>query len=199
MAKKKLSREEKNRLKEEKKKAKLEQIRAKTEQKSSEIEENKVPIISEQPIENKKPKTQSTNSFDNSPKAIINPNDYKSMNVVFHLDKKDIIGQWSWGLKRNRLELEYEETIKPYLVHPENTKWGTLEMEKYGRFNKTKHHHMPLGGLNEEIQTRWKEIGLEHPEVFTFRITGKKRIWGFRRVNNYFIVWWDPEHQLIPM
>lgn len=190
MAKNKLSREDK-------KKARLEQISTKTKIKSNTIPQDKTPIISVLPSEDKTPKTIIDTNFDNLPKAIINPNDYKSMTVIFHLDKKDIIGNWSWGLERNKLEIEYQDIIEPYLEHPKNTKWGTLEMERYGKDNKTKHHHMPLGGLKDEIQVRWKEIEIEHSEVFTFRITGKKRIWGFRRVNNYFIVWWDPEHELI--
>lgn len=197
MGKAKISREEKKREKEEKKRLRLEQIRAKTETKSNNISQHKTPIISDLPSEEKTPKTIIDTNFDNLPRAIVNPDDYKSMNVVFHLNRKDIVDKWSWGLERNKLEIEYEDVIEPYLEHPKNTKWGTLEMERYGKDNKTKHHHMPLGGLKEEVQLRWEEIEIEHSQVFTFRITGKKRIWGFRIVNNYFIVWWDPEHELI--
>jgi hypothetical protein len=57
---------------------------------------------------------------------------------------------------------------------------------------------MDLGGLSDEIQSRWQEIELDYPEVFTFRFSGTERLWGFRIINKYFIVWWDPKHELIP-
>lgn len=202
MAKKKLSREEKNIIKEEKKFSKLEQIRNKTILNLHSISEEKEPLLLNAPLEDKIPAILTTINLNNVPRAILNPNEYKSMNIVLHLENKDVIDSWSWGLKRNTLDTDYKTQIEPYLEHLKTTKWGTLESEMYTNgkgISKTKHHHIPLSGLKEEIQNRWKEIDLEHSEAFTFRISGKKRIWGFRRVNNYFIIWWDPKHELIPM
>lgn len=205
MAKDRLSREEKNKLKEDKRHAKLEKDRnrviplIKEPSVENEPSVKNEPIVLHSPSSIKEPSALETPTAHLIPKAQQNPDIYKSMYPEFFLTQKDIEGQWSWGLNRSQLDDDYEGIIEPYLNHPKNTKWGTLILETYGRENKTKHHHMDLGGLKVEIQDRWKEIELDYPEVFTFRLQGKQRLWGYRSVNKYFIVWWDPEHALIPM
>ena len=197
MTKKKLTREEKKKLKEEEKRKKLEKLRAKVLPPLPTLNTSSSPINKEIPSLSDIPKNQDV-VIDNTPIINENPNAYKSMLVEIYLNSKDISGKWSWGLKRKELDVDYDSIIEPYLKHPKSTKWGTLELELYGKKNKTKHHHIPVTALNEEIQLRWQEIELDYSEVFTFRISGKQRIFGYRIKNKYFIVWWDPKHELIP-
>lgn len=198
MATAKLSRAEKKQLEAEKKLAKLEKMREKIIPSFKEPAINKEPIVLEIPNSLNEAISIEVPPELYTPKILENPDSYKSMCVEFHLDKKDTVGEWSWGLDRSRLDSEFKTIIEPYLIHPTNTKWGTLLGERYGKDNKTKHHHMDLGGLSDEIQSRWQEIELDYPEVFTFRFSGTERLWGFRIINKYFIVWWDPKHELIP-
>lgn len=211
MAKEKLSRAEKKKIAAESKRAKLEKTREKTFPSFHEPSTIDEPIIAESPstIESpsikelpsheKMPKVQQHGVHDINPKHIQNPDTYKSLTVEFFLENKDVIDKWSWGLQRSLLDTHYTSDIEPYLQHPKSTKWGSLILETYGRKNKTKHHHMDIGGLQDEVQERWREIGLDYPETFTFRLSGKKRIWGYRIINRFFIVWWDPEHEIYPV
>lgn len=210
MAKVKLSRAEKKKNLEEKKLEKLEKIREKIFPPFNEPSIIDTPIISESPIvsefptvkvapdDENNPKILHHSAHDIDPKNIQNPDSYKSLNVEFSLASKDVIGTWDWGLERSLLDTNYTSDIEPYLEHPRSTKWGSLILETHGKKNKTKHHHIDIGGLRDEIQQRWSEIELDYPEAFTFRVSGKKRIWGYRIVNKFFIVWWDPKHEIIP-
>jgi len=198
VAKKKLTREEKKKLKEEIKREKLEKLRLKTLPPLPSLDVSLSPINKEVPSLLDIPKNQEV-PVDTTPITNENPNVYKSMFVEVYLESKDILGKWSWGLERNQLDVDYDSIIEPYLKHPKSTKWGTLENERYGKKSKTKHHHIPVTALSEEIQLRWQEIKLDYSEVFTFRISGKQRIFGYRIKNKYFIVWWDPKHELIPV
>ena len=198
MSKKKLSREEKNKIKEEQKQFKLENLRKKTFPKHINVPTQEIPRNIEIPSPEIIIKSEKVSLSDGTPRIENNPDIYKSMLVEFELCSKDVVGNWSWGTKRSLLDTEFKSIIEPYLEHPKNTKWGTIENERYGQKNKTKHHHIPVGRLQDEVQERWKEINLLYPEVFTFRVSGKKRIFGYRIINKYFIVWWDPPHKIIP-
>lgn len=199
LSQKKLTREEKNKQKEEKKRQKLEKLKSAQISVSSQPTENNNPIIRKLPNNSLEPKILNNVTTTQSPIHSQNPDDYLSLTVEFYLTHKDVNDSWSWGLDRAQLDSDFTDIIKPYLEHPKNTKWGKLMGERYGRKNKTKHHHMYVTGIQEEVQDRWKYLELEHPELFTFRMSGKERIWGYRNFNKFFIVWWDPKHQLIPM
>ena len=35
-------------------------------------------------------------------------------------------------------------------------------------------------------------------QIFRFRVSGQKRLWGFRRDRTFHVVWWDPDHKVYP-
>lgn len=201
MGKEKISKAEKRKQKEEEKKKNFEQMRVKTLEKLTHRPKDKKPKFAESPKENNTPLIAKDPTENKSPKNQINPNEYKSMYVDFNLNKKDIEDNWSWGLARIKLEDDYESIIKPFLERTREIKWGDIEAETYtpstrGSTSKTKHHHNYITALEEEIKIRWLELELEHDQVFTFRIDGKKRLWGFRTINSFSLIWWDPKHEI---
>lgn len=58
------------------------------------------------------------------------------------------------------------------------------------------HHHVEIGGLSKEAKERIKELRIQEEELFSFRITGKKRLWGVLKNEVYYILFWDPEHEI---
>jgi hypothetical protein len=53
---------------------------------------------------------------------------------------------------------------------------------------------------NSEAHSRLDEIGLaDMTKISVLRLSGEKRLYGFRHDGNIFhIVWWDPGHQIWP-
>jgi hypothetical protein len=35
-------------------------------------------------------------------------------------------------------------------------------------------------------------------DIYRFRLGNKRRLWGFRRVNLFEILWYDPDHNVYP-
>jgi len=42
------------------------------------------------------------------------------------------------------------------------------------------------------------ELGHSGESIFRFRLSNMRRLWGFRVVNQFQILWYDPEHNIYP-
>lgn len=60
------------------------------------------------------------------------------------------------------------------------------------------HHNMDVDILADEAQYRLLEIEKEVDTIFRFRLGSKPRLWGFRIVNKFEILWYDPKHEIYP-
>ena len=57
------------------------------------------------------------------------------------------------------------------------------------------HHPIPVAKLCKEAQDRLKQIGQDDiDELFSFRLTGKERLFGILDAEVLWILWWDPLH-----
>lgn len=117
-------------------------------------------------------------------------------------DRADRVGEWSWGARNFDDEL-WEREVRMMLRHHEGKTWGAIENEKCNgkrgkREKKNKPYHVKQ--LREEVQERWRELGLEEfPEVFRFRTSSLKRIFGIRITHEFHVLWYDPEHMIYPL
>lgn len=60
-------------------------------------------------------------------------------------------------------------------------------------------HGVPLHRLSKPAQQRLTELRQDDAaELFSLRITGKRRVWGILDEHVLRILWWDPEHQVCP-
>ena len=61
------------------------------------------------------------------------------------------------------------------------------------------HHSISIADLSKEAQQRLRDISQDDvDELFSFRITGKKRVFSIRHNNIAKLLWWDPRHQVCP-
>ncbi|MEP7350514.1 MAG: hypothetical protein ABI668_11285 [Sphingorhabdus sp.] len=67
-----------------------------------------------------------------------------------------------------------------------------------GRDRHKMHHNMDVDILADEAQYRLIEIEKFADTIFRFRLGSKKRLWGFRIVNKFEILWYDPGHEIYP-
>jgi len=75
----------------------------------------------------------------------------------------------------------------------EGKTWAEIERDR-------KHDHpVPCAHLVREAQNRLQEIKLDDlDELWRFRFSGERRIWGIRDGRLFRVLWWDPEHQICP-
>lgn len=82
--------------------------------------------------------------------------------------------------------------------------WAEIEMQQTGSAAKRhrKHHGHPLARLGDEAQARIAALHLVDTfgddELFRFRLSGERRLWGFRSERTFHVLWWDPDHQVYP-
>lgn len=60
------------------------------------------------------------------------------------------------------------------------------------------HHNMEVDVIVEEAQYRLIELDKYPDVIFRFRLGNKPRLWGFRTLANFEVLWFDPEHEIYP-
>lgn len=93
------------------------------------------------------------------------------------------------------------EEVYPKLKSIEAYTWYELERITYGnRDRKTSHHSVSIAKISKEAQKRLEELKLnDFEEIYSIRLNGKFRIWGIRMYSYLQIIWFDPEHTVLPV
>lgn len=74
----------------------------------------------------------------------------------------------------------------------ESMKWAEIEQG-------TGSHFVKKGSLIKKANDRLGQIKQDDvDELFSLRVSGKKRIWGIRDESVLRIIWWDPSHEVCP-
>jgi len=67
---------------------------------------------------------------------------------------------------------------------------------------KPKHHYQPVESIDADAQNDLSRRQLADTfgdaPLFRFRLSGKKRLWGFRTERVFHVVWWDWNHKVCP-
>jgi len=99
--------------------------------------------------------------------------------------------QEKWGFNQLN-EFPTIEDIHSKLKNFETMTWREIE----GKNN----HYIDVKDICKEAQERLRQIKLdEYDTLFSFRLTGKKRLWGIRENEILYLLWWDPEHTVYPI
>jgi hypothetical protein len=70
--------------------------------------------------------------------------------------------------------------------------WAEIE-------GKTGSHFVGYSDLCKDAQDRLTALQKdEQAQLFSTRITGEKRLWGFRDIAILRVLWWDPNHSVCP-
>ena len=111
-------------------------------------------------------------------------------------DHEDREGAWSWGDARDWGDRVSSEEIYPFLDGYSGELWNRILEEKAA--NRHRHICYDTGQLKPEAQRRLVELSLDDNErIFRFRMTGKKRLYGFLFGGTvFFTVWFDPTHSI---
>ncbi|MBF2761689.1 MAG: hypothetical protein ISN28_15760 [Ectothiorhodospiraceae bacterium AqS1] len=127
------------------------------------------------------------------------------MMMKFDLAFADKEGRWPWRIERdwckNRNPAKDGDCdIRSLLRQMSLLTWAEITRQRTGgKDRRKKHHPQALDSLVFDARKRWQELEREEDELFRFRGNGKLRLWGFRQVATFYIVWWDPTHDIYPV
>lgn len=93
----------------------------------------------------------------------------------------------------------FTEKIYPKLKTFEDNTWSEIRQytHRHKEKQKTNSHNVPIKNLIKEAQDRLEELGFsDRSEIFSLRLEGKIRIYGFLEKNFLDIIWIDLEHEI---
>ena len=60
-------------------------------------------------------------------------------------------------------------------------------------------HSIEIASLRCQKAKRWLKDNMpQQTELWTLRFTGRQRVWGVFSEGAYQVIFWDPEHQIMP-
>lgn len=93
----------------------------------------------------------------------------------------------------------FSKDIFPQLRDFETMTWDTISQATHGARGKTKSHFIPISKLIREAKDRLDEIRISDvDEIFSLRLNGLTRIYGFRNSDVLDIIWVDRKHEICP-
>jgi hypothetical protein len=109
-------------------------------------------------------------------------------NLVFGLQLLDHDGPYAWaGISSEHTKLIAEACRG----------WESMRPEEV--FAAGGNKPIPFERLCPTAQARLRQIDLEEYDgLWELRVSAKRRIWGIRKRHVFYIVWWDPEHEVCP-
>ncbi len=91
------------------------------------------------------------------------------------------------------------EKIYPKLQAFEENTWDEIRLYSHRKKDKaaSNNHNVSIQELDKEAQERLNELGYsDRSEIYSLRLEGKIRIYGFREMNFLDIIWVDLDHEV---
>lgn len=149
-------------------------------------QEEKSARLRDTPVDGKKPRTGA------------NPDSIFHQQMSWTCENADHDGVWSWGTARKWEDAHWDEAVKPKLGQWEKLTWAEIDSIASGSGHKM-HHTMDVDVITDEAQLRLMELDKIEASIFRFRLGNKPRLWGFRRVAEFHVLWYDPDHKIYPV
>lgn len=121
------------------------------------------------------------------PRSHENPESYFQLSPSWCFSKFDFENS-KWSLKA----VNIHDDILPKLVDFERRNWSNIVSDK-------KHNHwIKCSSFIKEAQNRLIELQLYYDELFSLRLTGTMRLFGYIENGVYYIIWCDLHHEICP-
>ena len=138
-----------------------------------------------------------THNPDKRIRAGENPDSIFGMLMTWDCSSPDCEGSWESGTERQWQQNTWETVIEPKLRAWSGLKWGEIDTHSSDSGHKM-HHNMDTSIISEEAQLRLMDLERDRSVIFRFRLANKRRLWGFRTVARFDILWFDPNHEIYP-
>ena len=113
--------------------------------------------------------------------------DFMGRPFTWNTGKVDLDGAYGWNNATMKMVLQK--------IIPKLQNFGTMTWEEV---KKTKSHFIDLDKCSKEARDRLGEMELEIEQLFSLRLDGKERIFGWEHKSIFHVLWWDPKHQVCP-
>lgn len=139
-----------------------------------------------------------TNNSPNLPKALSRLTDADGIHTrpvfSFSLVDHQYSGEWGWS----KLTDSDSKSLLELLREMARLTW--TEVRSQVADGHKRHHLQSVGMICKAAQDRLVELKIDdiNNEIFRFRLSGRKRLWGFVDRGIFHIVWWDPDHKIYP-
>jgi hypothetical protein len=125
------------------------------------------------------------------------PSSIYQMRMDWLADHADREGAWTWG-PREWGDEAWNLIIAPKLTDFKTMLWREIEAAISDSGHRM-HHSMSIEVICDECQTRLLELEKVDGDIYRFRLGNKRRLWGFRVINVFEILWYDPMHRVYPV
>lgn len=126
-------------------------------------------------------------SVEREPKYGGNPDSYFSMHPSWNFSKSDLQNT-KWSLYNS----DFLNEVLPKLIDFERRIWSDIVSDK-------KHNHwIDTSDLIKEAQDRLIELKIFYDSLFSLRLTGTVRLFGYIENGIYYIIWYDQNHEICP-
>lgn len=104
---------------------------------------------------------------------------------------------WKWGFGTSVFRNEWCKHILGKLKEFESKSWAIIANDSSGKTSGTRNHHVSVSKIDRSAQKRLRRIEMEDvDQLYSLRLTGKKRLFGV--IHNYVlkVLWYDPNHEI---
>lgn len=146
-------------------------------------------------------KARAPTSSSNAPKARLPEPADRQKRPHFCFEHIDTSTKESWVFTPNG---EASAEILSFICEMACLSWADIEAQQVGPSHKRKprHHYQEVDSIDAAAQKDLSRRKLAQTfgdaPLFRFRLTGKKRLWGFRTDRVFHALWWDWNHEVCP-
>lgn len=115
----------------------------------------------------------------------------------FRYDYIDKNGKFAFDVERS--EFDTHEFMSKMINYSRMT-WDEIKRQTHGKRGKSKHHYLDPKGLSKEAKDRLEVMELADyvDDLYSFAFAGMLRIVGIKIEDNFYVLWYDPEHRVYP-
>ena len=93
----------------------------------------------------------------------------------------------------------FTEKIYPKLMQFETMTWDEIRQQTHGGKGKSSSHNIDIDDLNPSAKERLKLLKFDdRDKIYSLRLEGTVRIFGFKELNYLDIIWIDLNHEVSP-
>ena len=93
----------------------------------------------------------------------------------------------------------FMEKIFPKLLQFESMTWDEIRQQTHGGKGKSSSHNIDVDDLNPKAKERLKILKFDdRDKIYSLRLEGTVRIFGFKELNYLDIIWIDLNHEVCP-
>lgn len=124
------------------------------------------------------------------PRAEHKPEENLKKKACWAISRIEQEGKWGWD---NITSGELWSEIVTKLTLFEGMTWGEI-------LQGGKSHYVEINKINSEAKRKLVELDLDDSDnLFSLRLTAKRRIWGILENGVLKILWYDPNHEVCPV